>query len=194
MKYYQNYRDAWKYIKSDFVRYGNKYHFYNIFFQLLINKNHCFTYSFWFRLAKVKGVFYLLARYFHRRYSRKYGIQIPIVTEIGYGLYIGHGIGLIINPTAKIGNNVNLSQFTTIGAHGIAATIGNNVYIGPSVCIVNNVIIGDNASIGAGAIVTKDVPKDATVAGVPAKVMNFNNPGRYVENRYVDDSKRSVST
>ncbi len=64
------------------------------------------------------------------------------------------------------------------------ATIGDNVYIGPQVCIVENVKIHDNATIGAGAIVTKDVPANATVAGVPAKVLNYNNPGRYVNRRY----------
>ncbi|MDR0559200.1 MAG: acetyltransferase [Prevotellaceae bacterium] len=116
---------------------------------------------------------------------KKYGLQILPETEIGYGLYIGHGFGTIINPAVKIGNNCNLSQFTTIGTnHNRGATIGDNVYIGPCVCIVEDVHIGNNASIGAGAVVVKDVPENATVAGVPAKVLNFNNPGRYVNNRW----------
>ena len=83
-------------------------------------------------------------------------IQLPRQTKVGYGLYIGHGGPVIVNPTAKIGNNVNLSQFTTIGSNrGKAATIGDNVYIGPSVCIVEDVVIGDNVTIGAGSVVTK---------------------------------------
>ncbi|WP_220450672.1 hypothetical protein [Megamonas funiformis] len=59
--------------------------------------------------------------------------------KIGYGLYIGHGGPVIINPTAVIGNNVNLSQFTTIGSNeGKAAIIGDNVYIGPQVVLLQN--------------------------------------------------------
>lgn len=85
-----------------------------------------------------------------------------------------------------IGNNCNLSQFVTIGSNeGKAATIGNNVYIGPNVCIVENVKIGDNVTIGAGSIVTKDIPNNATVAGNYAKVLNYNNPGRYIKNKWV---------
>lgn len=63
--------------------------------------------------------------------------------------------------------------------------IGDNVYIGPSVCIVENVSIGDNATIGAGAVVVKDVPANATVAGVPAKVISEKQPGRYILNKWI---------
>lgn len=62
--------------------------------------------------------------------------------------------------------------------------IGDNVYIGPNTCIVENVTIGNNVTIGAGSVVTKDIPDNATAAGNYAKVLNFNNPGRYVGNRW----------
>ncbi len=77
-----------------------------------------------------------------------------------------------------IGNNVNLSQFTTIGANGgrQAAEIGDNVYIGPNVCIIEHVKIGNNATIGAGSVVTKDIPENATAVGNYAKVISMNNP------------------
>lgn len=184
MKRYPTYNIAWKYIKSDFVRYGfipspSKI-LLNVFFVL----NHCFVYSFWSRVAKVKGIFYPFARFMHRKLSRKYGIQIPIETDIGYGFYIGHEVGIIINSTTIIGNNVNISQFSTIGSHGIAAKNEDNVYIGPSVCIVNDVEIGSNVTIGAGAVVVKSIPNSATVAGVPAKILNFDNPGKFVNNRF----------
>ena len=121
----------------------------------------------------------------HKRYGKKYGLQISPQTSIGYGLYLGHGIGIVIHPSAKIGNNCNLSQFTTIGSNeGKAAIIGNAVYIGPSVCVVENVTISDNVTIGAGAVVTKDIPENATAAGVPAKVLHYDNPGRYVDKRW----------
>ena len=116
-------------------------------------------------------------------------IQIPLETKIGYGFYIGHGGPVIINGTTIIGNNCNISQFTTIGANeGKAAVIRDNVYIGPNVCIVEDVLIKDNVTIGAGSVVCKDLPENATVAGNYAKVLNFNNPGRYIENRWNIDS------
>ena len=139
----------------------------------------------WFRWAS-HGVWGPVGKIFHQLAMRRTGIWIQACTEIGYGLYIGHGIGLVVNPTAKIGNNCNLSQFMTIGANnGKAAVIGDNVYIGPSVCIVEDVEIGDNATIGAGAVVVKDVPENATVAGVPAKIVSYKSPGRYIGNRWI---------
>lgn len=117
--------------------------------------------------------------------SSRRSIQIPVGTRIGYGLYIGHGGPIVVNQTATIGNNVNLSQFTTIGSNdGYAAQIGYNACIGPGVCIVENVRIGDNTTIGAGSVVTKDVPDNATAAGNYARVLNYNNPDRYVLQRW----------
>lgn len=110
-------------------------------------------------------------------------IDLPARTRIGYGLNLGHGRCIVINGGTIIGNNVNITQFTNIGTnHKTPAVIGDNVYIGPSVCLLEDVRIGSNSSIGAGAVVTKDVPADSTCAGVPAKVLNYNNPGRYIEN------------
>ena len=181
----ETYRIIYEYIKSDFIRYGGKPHFIKIMLTVLLDRNPGFVFSFWLRLCSQKNIFYIFARLMHRKYSRKYGLQIYPKTEIGYGLYIGHGIGIIVNSNAKIGNNCNLSQFTTIGTnHNKAATIGDNVYIGPSVCIVEDIKIGNNVTIGAGSVVVKDIPENATVAGVPAKILNYDNPGRYVNNRW----------
>jgi serine O-acetyltransferase len=183
--YVKNYYEIYEYIKSDFARYGKPPSFFGILLNVFFPKNHCFVFSFWLRLSSRLNIFYFIARLMYKKYSGKYGLQIPSQTIIGYGLYIGHGIGIVINPTAKIGNNCNLSQFTTIGSnHNAAATIGDNVYIGPSVCIVEDVKIGNNVTIGAGSVVTKDIPDNATVAGVPAKILNYNNPGRYVNKRW----------
>ncbi|WP_276788550.1 DapH/DapD/GlmU-related protein [Veillonella magna] len=74
-----------------------------------------------------------------------------------YGLYIGYGGPVICDPTAAIGNNVNLSQFVTIGSNEgrKVAVIGDNVYIGPSVSVIEDVTIGDNVTVGAGSVVTR---------------------------------------
>ena len=93
--------------------------------------------------------------------------------------------GVVCNPTAVIGSNCNLSQWVTIGSNkGCSALIGDNVYIGPGVCIVEDVKIGNNVTIGAGSVVTKDIPSNATAAGNYARVLNYRNPGRYVKNRW----------
>jgi serine O-acetyltransferase len=181
----KNYLRIYEYIKSDYTRYGGIPRFSKIILNVLFGLNHCFVFTFWLRVSSVKNIFYIIARIMHRKYMRKYGLQIHPKTEIGYGLYIGHGIGIVINSRVKIGNNCNISQFTTIGTnHNKGAIIGDNVWIGPGVCIVEEVKVGNNASIGAGSVVVKDVPENATVAGVPAKVLNYNNPGRYINKRW----------
>lgn len=164
----KSYKDAYSFIKADYSRYrGQRPNVLRII--KLSFADIGFNYTFWMRLAGVKGLFFPICKLWVKKLSRKYGIQIQPKTKIGKGLYIGHGY-VIVNPTAVIGENCNLSQFTTIGSnHKRAAEIVNNVYIGPNVCIVEHVHIGDNAKIGAGAVVVKDVPANATAVGVPAR-------------------------
>lgn len=174
-----------QYIKSDLYRYTGK-----ITLGLAIKNyifNRGFKYTVWLRLCKAElTLLRFIARAIHWRLSRKYLIQIPHTVKIGYGLYLGHHMCVVINGTAIIGNNCNLSQFTTIGANsGItSAVIGDNVYIGPSCCLVGNVHVGDNATIGAGSVVVKDVDKGTTVAGVPAKFISNKTPGRFVNKKW----------
>lgn len=180
-----NLNEVQEYIKSDLYRYTEVVSTRKFITNYLFNRSFC--YSFWFRASKSQNrIINFIARIKLSQLTRKYGIQIPSNTNIGYGLYIGHGMAVIINATAKIGNNCNLSQFTTIGSnHGQAATIGDNVYIGPNVCIVENIKIGNNVTIGAGSVVTKDIPDNSTVAGVPAKVISNKKPGRYINKRWL---------
>lgn len=173
-----------KYIESDLYRYTKS----TKGFLKEYLRNSAFRFSVAHRLVNSKVFFEKVMGVFlwGVNRSKRKNIQIPRQVKIGYGLYIGHNGPVIINSTVVIGNNCNLSQFVTIGSNeGKAATIGNNVYIGPNVCIVENVKIGDNVTIGAGSIVTKDIPNNATVAGNYAKVLNYNNPGRYIKNKWV---------
>ena len=174
-----------EYIKSDLHRYGGAVSLSQFVEHIIFSRG--FRFSFWFRLCKSRRfLLKSIAKLFRFRLSRRYGIDFPTQIEVGYGLYLGHGIGIVVNPSTKIGNNCNLSQFTTIGANkgGQAAIIGDNVYIGPNVCIVEAVVIGDNSTIGAGSVVTKDVAPNLTVAGVPAKPISEKNPGQFVNRRW----------
>ncbi len=170
----------WSYIKSDLYRYEGRWSIKVFLKNFLFNPS--FKFNFWLRLCRSNTMLLrMVARIFHRHYSIKYGLKIPHDTDIGYGFYIAHGLCIVVNNTCKLGNNVTLSQFCSIGAtKGKAADIGNNVYIGPNVSIVEHVTIGNNVSIGAGAVVTKNISNNATVAGVPAKILHFDNPGRFI--------------
>ena len=171
-------------ILSDLYRYCGNTKMSSFVKNYLFNRG--FNFSFWLRLASSKSWVAKLAYPVFYYKKKKYGIDIHCTTQIGYGLYIGHGGPLVVNPTTVIGNNVNLSQFTTIGANGgrQAAIIGDNVYIGPNVCIIDAVKIGHNATIGAGSVVTKDIPENATAVGNYAKVINYNHPGQSVNRRW----------
>jgi len=150
--------------------------------------NRGFNYMLWFRLANagipgVSAVAAILLRFKQNRF----GIHIPRETRIGPGFYIGHGGPCVVNPTARIGRNVNLSPYVSIGSnHGKAAVIGDNVYIGPGALLVEDIAVGNNVTIGAGAVVTRSIPDNATVAGNPARVLNHECPGRYVNRRWAD--------
>lgn len=146
---------------------------------------------FWHRLSsyKSKNPLYFIAKVIHRHLEFKYALMIPSSTRIGFGFYIGKPTSIIINPSAIIGNNVNVSQFTTIGANEKnAALIGDNVYIGPSCCLIENVVIGSNSIIGAGSIVKHNVPENSVVAGNPAKEIKSKVfPGKYINNKWSID-------
>lgn len=170
-------------VKSDLMRYYGKYG--TSTFLKAYWGSSTFRFQYAFRLSQSAGLEKILGLILWKINRTKKVIQLPRQTKVGYGLYIGHGGPIVVNKTAVIGNNCNLSQFTTIGTnHYCAATIGDNVYIGPNVCIVENVHIGNNVTIGAGSVVTKDIPDNATAVGNYAKVIHYNNPGRYVNRRW----------
>jgi putative colanic acid biosynthesis acetyltransferase WcaB len=106
------------------------------------------------------------------------GIELPRKLTIGKGLSLYHGQALVVNKGTIIGENCVLRNGTTIGHKKLAdgsfsacPRIGNNVDIGANVCIIGGITIGDNVIIGAGSVVTKDVPADCVVVGNPARVL-----------------------
>jgi len=127
-----------------------------------------------------------VSSFFKSRLSISTGNQISKNVLIGFGLYMPHG-NVVINSSAILGDNCNICQFTTIGSiKNTSAIIGNNVYIGPSVTIVENVNISDNVVVGAGSVVNKNIASNLVVGGVPAKKINhLKDIKMFINNIYV---------
>ena len=105
------------------------------------------------------------------------GIEIHPGAKIGKGLFIDHGMGVVIGETAEIGDNVTIYHGVTLGGTGKDKgkrhpTIGNNVIIGCGAKILGPISIGDGAKIGANSVVLKNVPKGKTAVGIPAVIKN----------------------
>lgn len=184
--------EAVRLIKSDFYRiYGRELSMPSILWYTMITQAQGGGWMTYFRLAHCDNRFIsVFGKIMKRHYSHKYCIDIGTQTQIGKGFYIGHGMCIVIHKNTIIGSNVNISQFVNIGTNNDkAAVIGDNVYIGPHVSIVGDVKIGNNVTIGTGAVVVKDIPDNATVVGVPAVVINYNNPGKYIHNKYQGEIK-----
>jgi serine O-acetyltransferase len=153
-----------------------------------------YKYTFWMRTAfflKSKGClvrpFYLSVRLLLKHYEIKFGISIPYNTKIGPGLYVGHFGGIFVNPQAVIGKNCNINHDVTIGAAYGGKSPGvpvvrDNVYFGPGSKIIGGIEIGNNVAIGANCVLTKSVPDNAVVAGIPGVVISEKGSSEYVTN------------
>ena len=104
------------------------------------------------------------------------GIEIHPGAQIGRGVFIDHGMGVVIGETAIIGDKSLIYQGVTLGGTGKETgkrhpTLGNNVVVGTGAKVLGNIQIGNEVRIGAGSVVLKDVPSDCTVVGVPGRVV-----------------------
>jgi serine O-acetyltransferase len=133
----------------------------------------------------------LLHRFAHRLYKLKVpfvprlishiarfltGIEIHPGAVIGCGVFIDHGMGVVIGETAIIGNYALIYQGVTLGGTGKESgkrhpTLGENVVVGAGAKVLGNLEIGDNVRIGAGSVVLRNVPSDCTVVGVPGRIV-----------------------
>lgn len=109
------------------------------------------------------------------------GIEIHPGAKIGEGFFIDHGMGVVIGETAEIGDNVALYQGVTLGGTSLMKTkrhptLGNNVVVGAGAKLIGAITIGDNVKIGAGSVVITSVPANATVVGVPGRIVEIRNP------------------
>ena len=138
---------------------------------------------FWYKISHYFYLkkWYFLARYICERAKRKTGIEIHPGARIGKGLFIDHGVGVVIGETAIIGDNVTLFHGVTLGGTGKEKgvkrhpTVGNDVIIGAGAKVLGNITIGSNSKIGANAVVLNEVPENSTCVGVPARIVKINN-------------------
>lgn len=126
------------------------------------------------------GKHYFLARWISQRAARKTGIEIHPGAQIGKGLFIDHGSGVIIGETTVIGNNVTLYQGVTLGGTGKEKgkrhpTLEDNVLVSAGAKILGSFTIGENSKIGAGSVVLKEVPPNCTVVGVPGRIVKMGD-------------------
>ena len=155
---------------------------------------------------KIANFFYLakidLAARFISQLSRFFtGIEIHPGAKIGKNLFIDHGMGVVIGETSEIGNNVTIYHMVTLG--GISPSIDSNnqrqikrhptlmdnVVVGSGAQILGPVIIGKNAKVGANAVVTKDVPDNAVMIGIPAKNVGTTS-GEFKPYAVTEESKK----
>jgi serine O-acetyltransferase len=136
----------------------------------------------WFYRHKMR----LLARCISQWSRFQTGIEIHPGATIGRRFFIDHGAGVVIGETAIVGDDVLMYHQVTLGGTSLEKTkrhptIGNNVLLGMGAKVLGNITVGDGARIGANAVVTRDVPPDTTVVGVPGRILVQN--GTHISER-----------
>ncbi len=151
-----------------------------------------FKHTFWMRTCHftkkntlLKYSIYPFARLLLNHFTYKYGISIHFNTRIGSGFYIGHFGGIVINDECIIGKNCNISQGVTLGKANRGKNrgypiLGDHVYIGPGAKVIGAIKIGNNVAIGANCVVTKNIPDNSVVVGIPGKIISQNGTEGYI--------------
>ena len=129
----------------------------------------------WFYQHNMK----LIARYLSQRARHKTGVEIHPGATIGKGLFIDHGMGVVIGETTVIGDYCLLYQNVTLGGTGKEQgkrhpTLGDHVMVGSGAKVLGPFKVGDNSRIAAGAVVLNEIPANCTAVGVPAHVVRIN--------------------
>ena len=124
----------------------------------------------------LRAPFSMVYRAMYRKCRNHYGIELPFTAKLGRRVIIEHQHGIVIHGNCEIGDDCIIRQGVTLGNKTLdrpydAPKLGNRVNVGAGAKIVGAVVIGDDASIGANAVVTKNVPAGATAVGIPAKIL-----------------------
>jgi serine O-acetyltransferase len=109
------------------------------------------------------------------------GIEIHPGARLGRGVFIDHGMGVVVGETSTVGDNVTMYQGVTLGGTGKERgkrhpTVEDNAVIGVGASVLGAVTIGEGARVGAGSVVLKDVPPHATAVGMPARAVSWRDP------------------
>ena len=184
----KNMREAWHLIKTDYLRYSPK-KYENIRFRdllLCFSTSNAFRLSCLYRLSvpiyfrlRPKKFFWIIPSFLFELTRFLTGSEIDPRAEIGEGLKIIHGVGIIIGIEVKIGKNAYVYNDITIGYKNIddegtgQAKIGDNVRIGTGARLLGNITLGNNVVIGANAVVTRSFPDNVVLGGVPAKIIKY---------------------
>lgn len=131
-----------------------------------------YRYAHWFWTHNLKGI----ALFVSYRAKTRTGVDIHPAAQIGSGIFIDHGVGLVIGETAQIGDDCVLYQGVTLGGTGKDTgkrhpTLDKGVMISAGAKVLGPVHIGEHSKIGAGSVVLKDVPPYSTVVGVPGRIV-----------------------
>ncbi|MEE1013616.1 MAG: serine O-acetyltransferase EpsC [Clostridia bacterium] len=123
---------------------------------------------------------YFLADWISKHTRKKTGIEIHPAAIIGKGVFIDHGMGVVIGETAVVGDYCTIYQGVTLGGTGKDKgkrhpTIGNNVTIGSGAKILGPFTVGDNSKVAANAVVLNEIPPNSTCVGVPAHIVKRDN-------------------
>ena len=169
-------------IRSDLTRLKKgKYLFFQCIRFLITNAS--FKITFWFRIGSylknrndiISKILYFLVILIYKGKQYKTGIQLPLGTPIGKGLSFSHFSCIVINNGSFIGDFCTIFQGVTIGSvRGKGAPkIGNYVVIAAGAKVIGDITIGNNVFIGANAVVASNIPDNAVVGGIPAKIINM---------------------
>jgi len=118
-----------------------------------------------------------LALHFQSRISELFQVDIHPGAQMGSGLFLDHGTGIVIGETAVVGDEVSMLHAVTLGGTGAERgdrhpKIGKGVLLGAGAKVLGNITVGDYAKVASGSVVLKPVPAGCTVAGVPARLVN----------------------
>ena len=172
-----------KTIDSDMHRYGSSV---GLIRPLYLKWQITYRKASYYPGRSLAGIWYRLRL---KSLSERSGIQIPTAVNMGRGLFLGHNGRIIINPDAKLGDNINIATGVTIGktnrggSKGVPV-IGNDVWIGTNAVIVGGITVGDDVLIAPNAYVNMSVPSHSIVIGNPATIHHRDNATQdYINNR-----------
>jgi serine O-acetyltransferase len=177
-------------LRADLHRYAGKVGFGSFVRHFMWTPGY--KYTVWMRTCGYLRVqrwsrwtLYLLVKWILLRCRYKYGIVIPEYTVIGPGLFINRFGGIYVNGDAIIGSNVNFTHGIMLGQQNRgplmgSPIVGDRVFIAAGAKIIGRIKLGNGCVIGANAVVTKDVPENAVVGGIPAKVLSLKGSEGYI--------------